>query len=89
MRIAVVHSYYSSREPSGENVVVDLQVEALRRAGHDVTLVARRTDDLRTSKAWYVTSAARVADPNPVVTPQLTSAAISNGMSGSIFTNDV
>jgi len=61
VRIAVVHSYYSSREPSGENVVVDLQVEALRRAGHDVTLVARRTDDLRTSKAWYVTSAARVA----------------------------
>lgn len=61
MKVAVVHSFYSSREPSGENVVVDLQVEALRRAGHDVTLVARRTDDLRTSKAWYVTSAARVA----------------------------
>ena len=35
----MVHSYYSSRQPSGENVVVDLQIEALRRAGHTVELV--------------------------------------------------
>lgn len=68
MRIAVVHSRYSSRVPSGENVVVDLQVEALRRAGHEVTLIQRRTDDLLQSRLYPVASAARVltgrgADP--------------------------
>jgi glycosyltransferase involved in cell wall biosynthesis len=45
MRIALVHSYYSSRQPSGENVVVDAQAAALADAGHEVRVVARRTDD--------------------------------------------
>jgi len=56
-----VHSYYSSRQPSGENVVVDLQVEALRRAGHKVEVIARRTDDLEHSRTYPVTAALRVA----------------------------
>lgn len=60
LRIAVVHSYYSSRQPSGENVVVDLQIEALRRAGHAVEVIARRTDDLE-SRTYPVTAALRVA----------------------------
>ena len=47
MRIAVVHSYYSNRQPSGENVVVDLQVGALRRAGHEVHVVARAADPVQ------------------------------------------
>ncbi len=34
------------------------------------------------------TSATLVAEPQPVVTPQPTSAASSSGMSGSIFTTD-
>lgn len=45
MRIAVVHSFYSSAQPSGENRVVTDQVEALGRAGHEVCLIARRTDE--------------------------------------------
>lgn len=61
LRIAVVHSYYSSRQPSGENVVVDLQIEALRRAGHTVELVARRTDDLEQARTYPVTAALRLA----------------------------
>ena len=61
LRIAVVHSYYSSRVPSGENVVVDLQVEALRRAGHEVALVARRTDELEQSRFFPVAAGLRVA----------------------------
>jgi len=61
LRIAVVHSYYSSRQPSGENVVVDLQLDALRRAGHEVELVARRTDDLEHARTYPVTAALRVA----------------------------
>lgn len=44
-RVAIVHSFYSSRQPSGENVVVKQQMDALRRAGHCVELFAQRTDD--------------------------------------------
>lgn len=46
MRIAVVHSFYSSAQPSGENTVVNAQVAALEQRGHNVRLIARRTDDL-------------------------------------------
>jgi glycosyltransferase involved in cell wall biosynthesis len=62
MRVAVVHSFYSDAQPSGENVVVEAQIEALTRAGHDVRLISRRTsisepsnvDKLRL--AWSVAS---------------------------------
>ena len=47
MKISVVHSYYSSATPSGENFMVDSQVAALTEAGHDVQLIALRTDDLQ------------------------------------------
>jgi len=44
MRIAVLHSFYGSAQPSGENTVVVDQVNALRSAGHEVHLLARETD---------------------------------------------
>jgi glycosyltransferase involved in cell wall biosynthesis len=61
MRVAVVHGYYSSRVPSGENVVVDLQVDALRRAGHDVEVFARRQDEVEREPGYHLTTALRVA----------------------------
>ena len=61
MRIAVVHSVYSSDTPSGENIVVALQVEALARSGHDVTLISRRTDDLRGRLGYAAGSALTAA----------------------------
>ena len=61
LRIAVVHSYYSSRVPSGENVVVDLQIEALRRAGHEVRVVARHQEEQEASATYPVRAALRVA----------------------------
>jgi len=69
MRIAVVHSYYSNRVPSGENVVVDLQVEALRRAGHDVRVISRHQEDVEKSRAYPAMTAIAVATnrgPRPV-----------------------
>lgn len=45
MRIALVHSFYRSENPSGENAVVLRQVRALQDAGHQVLLVARHTDE--------------------------------------------
>jgi glycosyltransferase involved in cell wall biosynthesis len=61
MRIAVVHSYYSNRMPSGENVVVDLQVEALRRAGHDVRLVSLHQEEVEKSRIYPAVTAVHVA----------------------------
>lgn len=61
MRIAVVHSYYSSAMPSGENIAVNLQVNALRAAGHQVLLVGRSTDDVSGRPGASLRAAATVA----------------------------
>lgn len=46
MHVLVVHNRYSSAQPSGENNVVDQEVELLRTAGHRVSLFERRSDDI-------------------------------------------
>ncbi|WP_327593236.1 glycosyltransferase [Streptomyces chartreusis] len=46
MRVLVVHNRYASAQPSGENKVVDQEVELLRAAGHQVELFERRSDDI-------------------------------------------
>ena len=61
LRIAVVHSYYSATQPSGENAVVGSEVAALRRAGHEVELIAERTDESERSFSYPIAAAARVA----------------------------
>lgn len=61
MKIAIVHSFYSSKSPSGENRVVQLQVSALQRAGHEVALLSVRTDELGGSVLYSFASAMRVA----------------------------
>lgn len=61
MRIAIVHSFYSSRQPSGENSVVRAEVDALRRAGHEVQLFAARTDEAERAVSYRLRTAFRVA----------------------------
>ncbi|WP_367322974.1 glycosyltransferase family 4 protein [Streptomyces sp. HUAS ZL42] len=46
LRIAVVHSFYASAVPSGENQAVMDQIAALRRAGHEAHVLAAHTDEL-------------------------------------------
>jgi len=69
MRIAVVHSFYRSAQPSGENRVVEDQVEALREEGHDVLLIRRDTDALRGilygAQTAYSVALDRGFDPTP------------------------
>lgn len=60
MRIAVVHSFYESSQPSGENSVVRDQVEALSEAGHEVTLIARETDVVQSEPFYKLRSAFNV-----------------------------
>lgn len=72
MRVAIVHSYYSSSLPSGENVAVNLQVDALRQAGNEVLLVSRNTDDVMARRGSLLRAAATVTTgfgPSPL--PQL------------------
>lgn len=56
-RVLLVHSYYASAQPSGENNQVESQLAALRRAGCQVDLAARRTEELAGSP-WYPVRAA-------------------------------
>lgn len=60
-RVAFVHSFYSSEQPSGENTAVLDQVAALRAAGHDVHLVAAHTDALQAEFGYAMRSGLRVA----------------------------
>ncbi|TDT42177.1 glycosyltransferase involved in cell wall biosynthesis [Streptomyces sp. BK208] len=46
MHVLVVHNRYNSAQPSGENNVVDQEVELLRAAGHRVGVFERRSDDI-------------------------------------------
>ncbi|MFJ6070815.1 glycosyltransferase [Streptomyces sp. NPDC093065] len=46
MHVLVVHNRYNSAQPSGENNVVDQEVELLRTAGHRVGVFERRSDDI-------------------------------------------
>ena len=61
MRIAFVHSFYSSAQPSGENRVVVDQVAALRAAGHEVLLLGRYTDREQESRLYPLRAALTVA----------------------------
>jgi glycosyltransferase involved in cell wall biosynthesis len=46
VRIMIAHSRYRSAAPSGENRVVDQETSALERAGHEVVVFERRSDDI-------------------------------------------
>ncbi len=61
MRIAIVHNFYSSRVPSGENQMVRQQFEALQQAGHIVALFSFYNDvylknNFDKTKAAFTTS---------------------------------
>jgi glycosyltransferase involved in cell wall biosynthesis len=46
LRVLVVHNRYRTEQPSGEDTVVDQEVELLREAGHAVDRFERRSDDI-------------------------------------------
>ncbi len=60
MRIALVHSFYSSAMPSGENAVVIDQLQALQQRGLEVALIQRSTDALESQPLFRSRSAIRV-----------------------------
>lgn len=68
MRIALIHSYYRSNQPSGENPVVEAQLSALSDAGHVVKLISRHTDTESQLPGYPIRAAARTvlgSGPDP------------------------
>lgn len=75
LRVTVVHSAYSSRQPSGENTVVDTELQVLADAGVDVRPLVVRTDDEEQRRGYPVRAAWRVAaQRSPVPTDALADA---------------
>ncbi len=61
MRILLVHNYYQQR--GGEDVVVDQELELLRRKGHEVELFAVTNDDIQGAWRKAVTAARLIYNP--------------------------
>ncbi len=65
MRILLVHHFYGSGAPSGENLAFGLERDLLVRAGHEVRTFTRHSDDLR-RRGWVGTALGGAATPwNP------------------------
>ena len=65
MRILVVHNYYGSSAPSGENIVFEAERELLREHGHEVQTFTRHSDAIRARGLWgkVVGAFSTVANP--------------------------
>jgi glycosyltransferase involved in cell wall biosynthesis len=61
LKVALVHSFYSSDQPSGENTQVESEHAALRRAGVDARIFSASTTDLEARPLYSTRAAARVA----------------------------
>ncbi len=46
VRLSIIHSFYRSKFPSGENNAVLDQIRLLAKSGHEVTLISRKSDDI-------------------------------------------
>ncbi|WP_369211520.1 glycosyltransferase [Streptomyces flavofungini] len=71
MHVLVVHNRYSSAQPSGENNVVDQEVELLRAAGHRVGVFERRSDDIAARSLPAKAAVPLLVPFNPAVRSEL------------------
>ncbi|MEQ8206131.1 MAG: glycosyltransferase family 4 protein [Woeseia sp.] len=58
MRVLLVHNYYGSAAPSGENVVFEAELRLLKERGHDVALFTRHSDQIRSSNLFAAAAGA-------------------------------
>lgn len=52
MKILLVHNFYGSSAPSGENIVFEAEKRLLVEAGHEVIEYSRHSDEIRQQGAW-------------------------------------
>lgn len=67
--IKVLHSFYRSSQPSGENEAVITQVNLLAEAGFDVELIYLSSDDLEISPSAKALTAVGMTLGTPTVSP--------------------
>ena len=65
VRVLMVHNYYGSGAPSGENQVFEAEVQMLRARGHDVHEYTRHSDEIRLRGAMGVVKGALATPWNP------------------------
>lgn len=65
MNILLVHNFYGSSAPSGENQVFELERTMLERHGHDVRTFIRRSDEVRSAGVLGLLKGAAVTPWNP------------------------
>lgn len=66
LKILLVHNYYGSSAPSGENQVFDAEHELLRKYGHDVEVFTRSSDGIRAQGVWGLVKGALATSWNPL-----------------------
>ena len=71
IHVLVVHNRYASAQPSGENKVVDQEVELLRAAGHRVEVFERRSDDIAARSLLAKAAVPLLVPWNPAVRAEL------------------
>ncbi|MEV6105343.1 glycosyltransferase [Streptomyces sp. NPDC051940] len=71
MHVLVVHNRYNTTQPSGENRVVDQEVELLRGGGHRVELFERRSDDIAARSLLGKAAVPLLVPWNPAVRTEL------------------
>lgn len=65
MKILLVHNYYGSTAPSGENMVVGAELALLRSRGHRVSEFSRTSDEIRSTGALGMVQGALATPWNP------------------------
>jgi len=65
MKVLLVHNYYGSSAPSGENQVFEAEGNLLRQRGHEVSEFLRHSDTIRAKGAWGALQGALSTPWNP------------------------
>lgn len=72
MRILLVHNYYGSSAPSGENQVFEIECALLRTYGHEVETFTRHSDEIRSQGRWGELKGALSTTWNPWTALEIT-----------------
>ncbi|MBF5056069.1 group 1 glycosyl transferase [Alcanivorax sp. 521-1] len=65
MKVLLVHNYYGSEAPSGENVVFEAEKALLEQYGHTVRVFTRHSDEIRSQGALGAVRGAAAVAWNP------------------------
>ncbi|MDS4027989.1 MAG: glycosyltransferase family 4 protein [Candidatus Contendobacter sp.] len=65
MKILLIHNYYGSAAPSGENQVFEAEHALLQQRGHTVSEFTRHSDEIRSKGVWGAIQGACAVPWNP------------------------